>query len=163
LTNKSHGFPDLFLQRPSIRKQTSARIVADKPKYFFPAISDSASPLFQANCAIMHGFSGTFVPRIFSVFIRSSDSDHLIHDSIFQRFTLELCSYDFAVNSFIKEGGCISLALTCIYYSCMYLCSFHQEAAAAAAFLASSGAAVAKVQHDGDEGKKRPLHVTLET
>jgi hypothetical protein len=27
--NKSHGFPDLFLQRPSIRKQTSARIVAD--------------------------------------------------------------------------------------------------------------------------------------
>ena len=117
----------------------------------------------------MHGFSGTFVPRIFSVFIRSSDSDHLIHDSIFQmrhgvqRFTLELCSYDFAVNSFIKEGGRISLALTCVYYSCMYLCSFHQEAASAAALLASPGAAAAKMQHDSDEGKKRPLHVTLET
>jgi hypothetical protein len=117
----------------------------------------------------MHGFSGTFVPRIFSVFICSSDSDHSIHYSILQlrysvrRLTLELCSYDFAVNSFIKEGGCISLALTCIYYSCMYICSFHQEAAAAAALLASSGTAAAKMQHDGDEGKKRPLHVTLET
>ncbi len=76
-------------------------------------------------------------------------------------FTLELFSYDFAVNSFMKEGGCISLALTCIYYSCMYMCSFHQQAAAVALLLTSSGAA-AKIQHDGDEGKKRSLHVKLD-
>jgi hypothetical protein len=72
------------------------------------------------------------------------------------------CSYDFASNSFVKEGGCLSLAVTCLYYSCMYLCSFQQEAAAAASALSSSAAMAA--QHvDADEGRKRVLNVALHT
>jgi hypothetical protein len=70
--------------------------------------------------------------------------------------TLALHSSDFASNSFLKEGGFLSLAVTCVYYSCMYLCSFQRTAAAAATSLSPAAA-------DGDKARKRMPHVTLET
>ncbi len=65
------------------------------------------------------------------------------------------CSYDFAFNSFIKEGGLFSLIFTFIYYSCMYLCSFQQQAAAAATLQSTTAASSSRQLVDGDKGRKR--------